>query len=88
MLKSRYRDKAAELGEVSLHRGRGMSIRQTYVLFHVLLSCIHGSLAKLKAYLRRGVVHEASECRVHVVASTLLGHTSTLLSVSISALRL
>ena len=41
---------------------------KTYILLDILLSCIHGTLANLKAHLSSGVVHEASKSRMHVVS--------------------
>jgi hypothetical protein len=62
---------------------------RTYVLLHVLLAGVKGSLAHLQAHLCGGVVHKAPERRVHVVSAlTLLRHATALLSISISTMGL
>lgn len=61
---------------------------KTYVLFHILLASVKGSLAHVQTNLCGGVVHEASESRMHIITALLLRHTATLLSVSISTLGL
>lgn len=42
------------------------------ILLHILLPGLDCALAQLHTHLRRGIIHEAPECRVHVVAPLTL----------------